>query len=111
MTATAQDARTVAFALRTSDTAWIKRNNGVTGEDGKTFVQVPANEIDAIKFGPADVLRHVFADVPSDAGNAATMCPAKWVPDTAAQFTFAREARVSPQVAEFMRSHGARQAR
>lgn len=81
----------VEFALRTSDAAWIKRHDGRPGENGCIIVQVPASEITAVKFAGGDWLRHRFADRPSDIPHALVMCPAKWVPDTAAGFTFQRE--------------------
>jgi hypothetical protein len=88
-TAPAADLR--EFALRTTDAAWIARNNGVTDENGRVTVQVPASQIAAVKFAGNDWLRHKFADCPRDIPNALVMCPAKWVPGTADRFTFQRE--------------------
>lgn len=51
------------------------------------------------------MLRHRFADCPRDAANPSILCPAKWVPASAARFTFERETGIPPQVAEFMRQH------
>lgn len=70
---------TIAFALRTDDTAWIARNNGTIGEAGRVFVQVPASEVEMTTFAGVPMLRHLFADVPADALNAAIVCPAVWV--------------------------------
>lgn len=70
---------TATFALRTDDTAWIARNHGATGEAGRVFVQVPANEVERVTFCGKAMLRHTFADVPADAPNAAIVCPAIWV--------------------------------
>jgi hypothetical protein len=88
---TAPAADLVQFALRTGDAAWIKRHDGHTGTDGRVFVQVPASEIAAVKFAGKDWLRHEFADRPKDFPNALVMCPAQWVPGTAAGFAFQRE--------------------
>jgi hypothetical protein len=74
---------TITFALRTDDTAWIARNHGVTSRDGKTYVEVPADEVEQFTRLGKPWLRHVFADVPSDALNAAISCPAIWVPESA----------------------------
>jgi hypothetical protein len=81
----------VKFALRTTDAAWIKRHGGQADDAGRVTVMVPADEIAAVKFAGKDWLRHQFADRPKDIANALVMCPAGWVPDTAAQFTFQRE--------------------
>jgi len=70
---------TTTFALRTSDTDWIERNDATTDETGRVFVQVPADEVEKITVGGRPWLRHIFADVPSDSMNAATRCPAEWV--------------------------------
>ena len=69
---------TITFALRTSDNAWIERNRGTAGEDGRVLVQVPASEVTRHTFAGVPMLRHVFADVPADALNAAISCPAAW---------------------------------
>ena len=70
---------TATFALRTEDQDWITRNHGVTGEAGRVFVQVPADSIKRFDRMGRPWLRHVFADVPADALNAAISCPAAWV--------------------------------
>jgi hypothetical protein len=70
---------TTTFALRTSDTDWIERNNATIDEAGRVFVQVPADEVEKITAYGRPWLRHIFADIPSDAMNAATRCPAEWV--------------------------------
>jgi hypothetical protein len=88
-TQTAADRRD--FALITTDAAWIKRHDGRPGENGRIVVRVPASEIAAVKFAGRDWLRHRFADRPRDIPNPLVMCPAKWVPGTAAGFTFERE--------------------
>ena len=69
---------TATFTLRTDDTAWIERNHGATDDTGKTFVQVPAAEVEQFDRMGKPWLRHTFADVPSDALNAAISCPAAW---------------------------------
>jgi hypothetical protein len=70
---------TTTFALRTDDAAWITRNHGTTDADGKTFVQVPAAQVEEFDRMGQPWIRHVFTDVPSDALNAAISCPAAWV--------------------------------
>lgn len=70
---------TTTFALRTDDSAWIKRNHGTVGEAGRVFVRVPAGQVERRTFAGVPMLRHVFADVPADALNAAIACPAAWV--------------------------------
>jgi hypothetical protein len=70
---------TATIALRTEDQDWINRNHGVTGEAGRTLVQVPASEVEAFTRMGRPWLRHVFTDVPADALNAAISCPAAWV--------------------------------
>jgi hypothetical protein len=81
----------VRFALITRDEAWIKRHDGQADANGRVTVMIPAGQIAAVKFAGKDWLRHNFADRPKDIPNALVMCPAGWVPDTAAQFTFQRE--------------------
>ena len=81
----------VKFALITRDAAWIKRHNGRADADGRVFVTLPADEVEKITFAGKDWLRHKFADRPKDIPNALVMCPAGWVPDTAATLTFQRE--------------------
>jgi hypothetical protein len=78
---------TTTFALRTSDTDWIERNNATTDETGRVFVQVPAGEVEKITSFGRPWLRHTFADVPADAMNAAIRCPAEWAeaPEVTAQ--------------------------
>lgn len=104
---TAKTSDLVDFALRTTDKAWIKRHNGRADDAGRVIVQVPASQIDAVKFAGNDMLRHRFADCPKDSARE-VMCPAKYVPDTAARFTFERETGIPPQVAEFMKRAGKR---
>jgi hypothetical protein len=70
---------TTTFALRTSDTDWIARNNATIGEADRVFVQVPADEVERLSFAGKPVLRYRFADVPCDALNGAILCPAEWV--------------------------------
>jgi hypothetical protein len=69
---------TTAFALYTSDTAWITRNHGITGEAGRVIVLVPAAGTERFGRMGRTWIRHVFADVPSDALNAAISCPVAW---------------------------------
>ena len=64
------------LALRTDDTAWIARNHGTTDPDGKTFVKVPAAKVEQFTRMGKPWIRHIFADVPADALNAAISCPA-----------------------------------
>ena len=71
-------AETVTFTLRTEDRAWVYRNHGSTDDTGKTFVQVPAAEVEHFDRMGRPWLRHTFADVPDDALNAAISCPAAW---------------------------------
>jgi len=97
---------TVDFALRTSDAAWIKRHNGTTDDKGRVHVQVPASQVEGVKLG-VDMLRHRFADAPRDSDRV-VLCPAKYVPDTAARYTFQAETGIPPQVAEWMRQQQAR---
>jgi hypothetical protein len=82
---------TVEFALRTTDAAWVKRNNGRTDDDGRTVISVPLSYIKAVKFAGKNWLRLTFADCPRDIPNATVMCPADYVPDTAARLTFETE--------------------
>jgi hypothetical protein len=70
---------TATFALRTDDAAWIARNHATIGEAGRVLVQVPAAEVEAFTRMGRPWIRHVFADVPADAINAAISCPAAWV--------------------------------
>jgi hypothetical protein len=70
---------TTAFALYTRDAAWIARNHGIAGPSGRVLVQVPADQVEKVTLGGHAHLRHRFADVPKDAGNAHIMCPAIWV--------------------------------
>lgn len=67
------------FAIRTTDTAWIKRNHATTGNAGRVLVQVPAEQVEKITFCGKPWLRHRFADVPADSQNASIMCQAAWV--------------------------------
>ena len=69
---------TTTFALYTHDAAWITRNHGITGPSGRVLVQVPADQVEKVTFCGHPHLRHRFADVPKDAGNAHIMCPAVW---------------------------------
>lgn len=80
-------AQTAAFAVRTDDQAWIKRNNGVTDEAGRVLVQVPAAEVEKITSCGRPFLVRTFADKPADAGNATVRCLAAWVeaPEVTAQ--------------------------
>jgi hypothetical protein len=71
--------QTTTFALRTDDADWIERNDATIDETGRVFVQVPADEVEKITVSGRPWLRHTFADVPADAMNAATSCPAEWV--------------------------------
>lgn len=88
-----------------SQSGWIQRHNGRADEAGRVIVQVPASQIDAVKIADNDMLRHRFADCPRDAANPLILCHAKWVPASAARFTFERETSIPSQVAEFMRRH------
>ncbi len=73
-------AETTAFALRTDDADWITRNHGIADpETARTFVQVPATEVERFDRMGRPWLRHTFADVPADALNATISCPAVWV--------------------------------
>lgn len=65
-----------AFALMTTDTAWIKRNRGEV-EDGRVYVLVPAAE--RVTFAGKPWRRYTFTDVPADFPNGVVMCPEKWV--------------------------------
>ena len=78
---------TTAFALRTNDQAWITRNHGITDDTGRVLVQVPATEVEKVTFCGQPMLRHFFADCPSDMDNPHIACPAIWVeaPDVTAQ--------------------------
>jgi hypothetical protein len=78
MTTTAQAAETTTFTLRTDDAAWIIRHHGVTDDTGKTFVQVPAAEVEQFTRMGRPWIRTVFADVPADALNAMISCPVAW---------------------------------
>jgi hypothetical protein len=86
MTGTADTRNLAAFALRTHDAKWITRNNGTLDEAGRVVVMIPAGEIEAVQNGPAPMLRHVFRDRPKDFPDGTVMCPAMWVPETAARF-------------------------
>lgn len=77
--ATKITAKLTPFTLRTSDSTWIKRNKGTVDSDGRVTVLVPADQVEALKFAGADMLRHQFADCPRDMANAHVMCPAVWV--------------------------------
>jgi hypothetical protein len=81
----------VQFKLITRDAAWIKRHKGQADDQGRVTVMLPASEIAAVKFAGKNWLKHHFADCPRDIPNALVMCPAQWVPDNAAKFTFQRE--------------------
>lgn len=70
---------TTKFALRTTDTAWIKRNNGQLDKDGRVVVQVPADQIERFTFCGKTHLRHTFRDVPKDYPNGTVGCPAMFV--------------------------------
>lgn len=74
---------TTAFALRTSDTAWIARNRAVPAESGLVLVQVPAGKVEKITLRGKPWLRHSFADVPRDIPNRVIVCPAEWAEDPA----------------------------
>lgn len=65
------------FVLRTTDAAWIKRNNGTVDNDGKVAVEV--DTVEPVKFAGGDWIRHRFTDVPRDAANGSIMCPASWI--------------------------------
>lgn len=68
------------FALRTEDADWIERNNATRDEQTqRVSVQVPAGDVEHVKFAGRDWLRHHFADAPADAANPWLMCPAEWV--------------------------------
>jgi hypothetical protein len=72
---------TTAFALRTSDTAWITRNHGITGEAGRVTVQVPAAGVSKVTSCGRAFLVHTFTDKPADAPNATIRCLAEWAED------------------------------
>ena len=69
---------TTTFTIRTDDTAWIARHFGATDDTGKTFVQVPAAEVEDFDRMGRPWLRHTFTDVPADALNATISCPVAW---------------------------------
>jgi hypothetical protein len=68
----------VKFALRTSDTAWIARNDGLTGDDGRTTILIPAAVVERVTILGTRMLRTTLADCPSDFARLA-LCPAAWV--------------------------------
>lgn len=72
-------AKLTPFALRTTDSAWIARNRGKVDDDGRVTVLVPADQVEALTFAGAPMLRHHFADCPRDMANAHVMCPVAWV--------------------------------
>ena len=74
---------TAAFALRTHDAKWIARNHATPGPDGTVIVQVPLAEVEAVTGHPIPVLRHTFAAPPANSPRS-WLCPAEWVPETAA---------------------------
>jgi hypothetical protein len=79
------------FAIRTRDAAWIARNKGVTGSDGRTTFTVPAAKVERgpalaygipsekgrkdyeawLRFQPTRDLREMLADDEIDADSAA----------------------------------------
>jgi hypothetical protein len=69
----------IEFVLRTSDTAWISRNDGSVDDDGRVTVQVPPAEVEPFTFAGRRWLRRHFADCPQDAANPWLVCPAAWV--------------------------------
>ena len=77
--ATKITAELTPFALRTTDAAWIRRNHGTVDDTGRVTVLVPADQVEALTFAGAEMLRHRFADCPRDMANAHVMCPAAWV--------------------------------
>lgn len=97
----------VDFALITRDQRWIKRHNAQPGPKGRVIVQVPASEVEGVKMGKGNMLRHRFADAPKDGMNV-TVCPDYLVPETAARYTFEPETGVPAAVLEFMRQQGRR---
>jgi hypothetical protein len=66
------------FAIRTTDEAWIKRNNGVTDDDSRTIVLVPAAKVEHVTICGNAMLRTTLTDCPSDFARVA-LCPAAWV--------------------------------
>ncbi len=84
---------TQPFALYTEDTAWIARNRGTRGENGRVLVQVPAAEVSKITSCGRAFLVHAFTDAPSDSPNAAIRCLAEWV--EAPEITAARPEALS----------------
>lgn len=71
------------FAIRTSDTAWIKRNNAAVRPDGWVFFDVPVSQVTFMTFCGNDHLRCTLTDLPRDFGNRHAMVPAAFVPETA----------------------------
>jgi hypothetical protein len=66
-----------AFALRTSDEAWIARHDGVADDKGRVVVLV--DDVERVDFAGREWLRHTFTDIPRDAWNGSIMCPVAWV--------------------------------
>lgn len=71
------------FAIRTSDIAWIKRNNATVRPDGWVFFDVPASQVTFMMFCGNDFLRYTLPDLPRDFPNRHAMTPAAFVPETA----------------------------
>jgi hypothetical protein len=72
------------FAIRTQDTAWIKRNNATVHPDGWVFFDVPLAKVGKMTFCRVDHLRYTLPDLPRDFGNKHACVPAVHVPETAA---------------------------
>ncbi|MEU9887960.1 hypothetical protein [Sphaerisporangium sp. NPDC051011] len=70
------EAEMTDFVVRTRDTAWIARRNGVVGDDGRVTVQVPAAEVERFPFAGRQWLRHYFGDCPKDAPSSWLVCAA-----------------------------------
>lgn len=68
-----------AFALYTSDMAWIKRNGGVVGADGRVTIQVATFNVKKTMFAGVPHLRAFLQDVPNDIMNCWVMCPVAWI--------------------------------
>lgn len=70
---------TRTFIIRTTDQAWIARNDGVDAGKERTAVQVPADQTEEITIMGKPWIRHRFTDVPKDCPNGSLLCPVKWL--------------------------------
>lgn len=74
---------TAAFAIRTKDAKWIKRNDATVRDDGWVLWNVPVADLRVMTFCGNDHIEYTLTDKPRDFPTVHVACPAVFIPDTA----------------------------